>query len=41
MDKQRIHNPNRYADEYLDGINHFIDFAIANNKGFNSNSMSL
>ncbi|XP_050111680.1 uncharacterized protein LOC126590202 [Malus sylvestris] len=31
MDKQWIHNPNRCADEYLDGINQFIDFAIANN----------
>ncbi|KAM1106369.1 hypothetical protein ACFX2B_003208 [Malus domestica] len=33
MDKQWIHNPNRCADEYLDGINQFIDFAIANNRG--------
>ncbi|CAN6712431.1 unnamed protein product [Malus baccata var. baccata] len=31
MDKQWIHNPNRCDDDYLDGINQFIDFAIANN----------
>ena len=33
MDKQWIQNPNRCADDYLDGINQFIDFAIANNRG--------
>ncbi|XP_070668423.1 uncharacterized protein [Malus domestica] len=32
MDKQWIHNPNKCADDYLDKINVFIDFAIANNR---------
>ena len=33
MDKQWIHNPNRCADDYLDVLNQFIDFVIANNRG--------
>ncbi|KAM1315206.1 hypothetical protein ACFX13_019131 [Malus domestica] len=31
MDRRWIQNPNRYANEYLDGIEDFIDFACTHN----------
>ncbi|KAM1211523.1 hypothetical protein ACFX2J_003325 [Malus domestica] len=33
MDRTWIQNPNRCADEYLDGIEDFIDFARTHNSG--------
>ncbi|CAN6704373.1 unnamed protein product [Malus baccata var. baccata] len=33
MDKTWIHNPNRCVDEYLDGIEDFIEFAHTHNPG--------
>ncbi|CAL2237470.1 unnamed protein product [Prunus armeniaca] len=33
MDRRWIHNPNRCADEYLDGIEDFIEFARRHNPG--------
>jgi len=33
MSKRWIQNPNRVADEYLDGIDEFIDFARTRNPG--------
>ncbi|CAL2231016.1 unnamed protein product [Prunus armeniaca] len=33
MSKRWIHNPNRCADEYLDGIEDFIEFARRHNPG--------
>ncbi|CAL9017719.1 unnamed protein product, partial [Prunus brigantina] len=35
MDRRWIHNPNRCADEYLDGIEDFIEFARRHNPGAN------
>ncbi|CAL9010729.1 unnamed protein product [Prunus brigantina] len=33
MSRRWIHNPNRCADEYLDGIKDFIEFARRHNPG--------